>query len=112
MLTLPFLIWSLGIAANSSKSTISTKNPVQFIVYYDSDFEENLKDSSGYFKSFLDAYHLEIINTFEINASNKGFTLIVKEGIIDSYSLAKELSMVKGITMVEITQAGKKVSMI
>lgn len=112
LLTFPILFWSFGISANAFKNKISSPNPT-FIVYYESDSEPIIQDSCGYFRSFLDAYHLEIVNTFEINKSNKGITLVVKQGTVDSYNLAKELSMIKGITMVEIcTQGGKKVSMI
>lgn len=52
--------------------------------------------------SFLEAYDLEVVNTFEIDQENKGFTIEDRKGnIIDPYDLARELSLYDGIIAVE-----------
>lgn len=92
-----------GFANGLTLPTIET--PTWLIIYYDSEMEEIIEDSCGYFNSLLDAYHLEIVNTFEINKDNRGLTLKVRETEIDIYDLAKEISVIQGINMVEISNA-------
>lgn len=97
---LVFLLFlSFGISA---KDAHLTDNPLRFVVYYNGDAHQMIQDSNGYFKTFLDAYNLAIVNTFEIDAEHKGFTLEVKEGSINANELAKELSIIEGVIMVEV----------
>lgn len=92
------LFLSFGISAKTGNLI---ENPLRFIVYYNGEAQDIMQDSNGYFKTFLDAYNLEIINTFEIDSDHKGFTLEVKEGTVNPGELAKELSIIEGVMMVE-----------
>lgn len=93
------LFLSFGISA---KDAPLTDNPLRFVVYYNGDAHQMMQDSNGYFKTFLDAYNLEIVNTFEIDVEHRGFTLEVKEGNYNANELAKEISVIEGVMMVEV----------
>jgi len=101
------LLGTTSIHANNSllieSSPKETQSPQRFIIYYDGDIDLLVKDQDNYLKSFLDAYNLEIVNTFQIDENNKGFSIITKaEMTISSHHLARELSMLDHVIMVEL----------
>lgn len=102
-----FLCCITTINANTNSACFTNNEgdePQRFIVYYEGDLTKLMGDKSSYLLSFLEAYSLELINTFEIDENNRGFTLLVKENGSIPTELARELSMIDGVVMVEIVK--------
>lgn len=89
---------------NAHIASEETTTPLRFIIYYDGDFENMLQKDSK-LMSFLEAYDLVVINTFEIDKNHKGLTVEDRKGyIIDPQDLAKEISMYDAVLAVEVIQ--------
>jgi hypothetical protein len=105
-----FFVLLLGVTSISANNNLpiestlkEVQNPQRFVIYYDGDIDLLVKDKDNYLKSFLDAYNLEIVNTFQIDEHNKGFSIITKaELTISSHQLARELSMLDHVIMVQL----------
>ncbi|BDS14848.1 hypothetical protein [Aureispira anguillae] len=88
--------------APSTSSNLVEQKPLRFIIYYNGDLTEIMKDNDSYLKTFMAVYDLELINTFEIDELNKGFTLESKEMIEFPNEVARELSLINNVLMVEV----------
>lgn len=86
----------------STSSNLVEQKPLRFIIYYNGDLTEIMKDNDSYLKTFMAVYDLELINTFEIDELNKGFTLESKEMIEFPNEVARELSLINNVLMVEV----------
>lgn len=73
-----------------------------FVVYYMGDPTNELDDPNSYLRTFMDVYNLKVVNTFEVTADSKGFTLQATEHLDLPNVTAKELSLIDGIIMIEI----------
>lgn len=95
--------FALSIDSTSTPTTTVEKNGWRFIVYYSGNLTETINDDDSYLKTFLAVYNLELVNTFQIDESNKGFTVEIK-GAMESppREIAKELSLVDDVLMVEV----------
>ena len=56
------------------------------------------------FNSLMDAYHLEIIEQFEIDDENEGIVLDPFEAVENPIDAAKSLSLIDGVLMVQIKE--------
>ena len=99
-----FLCSITTINANVNSNSEDDKNPQHFVVYYDGDLTKLQADKNSYLLSFLEAYDLKLVNTFEIDEHNRGFTLFVENNGTTPADLARELSMIDGVVMVEIVK--------
>jgi hypothetical protein len=95
------------IIASTSTSTPTTvpaeKTVLRFIVYYSGDLSAVMKDEDSYMKTFMEVYNLKLISTFKIDETNSGFTLEAKEGIEFPTEVAREMSLINNILMIEVT---------
>lgn len=73
-----------------------------FVVYYMGDPSSELDDPNSYLRTFMDVYQLKVVNTFEVTADSKGFTLQATEQLELPNVTAKELSLIDGVIMIEI----------
>ena len=92
---------------NLTPTTIE-QEPLRIIVYFNGDVDEVLKNKNSYLATFLETYNLEMVNTFELNEDNKGFTVEAKLPISDPLLLARELSMIENVIMIEVLQTKTK----
>jgi hypothetical protein len=96
---------SAAAVENKSVSTATPKyipEATRFVVYYTGNAAADLANPDSYLRTFMDVYELQVINTFEKNEYNKGFTLQPKTLLESPNDTAKELSMVEGVMMIEI----------
>lgn len=84
--------------------TLVEQEPLRFIIYYNGDISTMMNDNDSYLKTFMAVYNLELVNTFELNEFNKGFTLEAKTGMKSSNDVAKELSLINNVLMIEVVE--------
>lgn len=86
----------------SSTTVPSPKNTLRFIVYYSGDLSSVMNDNDSYMKTFMEVYNLELISTFKIDDINSGFTLEAKEAIDFPKEVAREMSLINNVLMIEL----------
>jgi len=84
-------------------TTVSVKETIRFIVYYNGDLSIVMNDDDSYIKTFMEVYNLKLISTFKIDEMNNGFTLEAKEFLEFPTEVAKEMSLIDNILMIEVT---------
>ena len=84
-------------------TTVSAKETIRFIVYYNGDLSTVMNDDDSYIKTFMEVYNLKLISTFKIDEMNNGFTLEAKEFLEFPTEVAKEMSLIDNILMIEVT---------
>lgn len=92
-------------ACSSQASFITVPSPetsLRFIVYYNGDLSLVMNDNDSYMKTFMEVYNLELINTFKIDDTNSGFTLEAKEMIDFPKEVAREMSLINNVLMIEV----------
>lgn len=75
---------------------------LRFVVYYTGDLEKMMTDNDNYLKTFLETYNFKLVNTFEIDEENKGFTIEIERPVFSYDFIARELSIIDEVLMVEI----------
>jgi hypothetical protein len=84
-------------------STVSSeKTTLHFIVYYSGDLSAVMNDKDSYIKTFMDVYHLKLVSTFKIDEENGGFTLEATEELDFPTEVAKEISLIDNVLMIEV----------
>jgi hypothetical protein len=103
------LLITLLISSSISASAFSTnptpeneKDPMTYIVYFEGDMEEALNSDDSYMKTFIEVYNLEVLETFELDHDIKGFILVAPKDKYVPSELAKEISLIKDVFMVEL----------
>lgn len=96
----------------NAATTTTNQDAFRFVVYYTGELKASLQDSDSYLRSFLASYELDLINTFEIDEFNKGFTVECKNVDEDPQEIARQLSMLEAVLMVEIIRTPRKVKML
>ncbi|WMX15400.1 MULTISPECIES: hypothetical protein [unclassified Aureispira] len=108
-LVLSVVFSTTKIYANTPTTTPTTsvsedKTTLRFIVYYSGDLSPVLNDKDSYMKTFMDVYNLTLISTFKIDETNSGFTLEAKEALDFPTEVAREISLITNVLMVEVTR--------
>ncbi len=94
---------SVSSFAFSTNPTIENeKDPMTYIVYFEGDMEEALNSNDSYMKTFIEVYDLEVLETFELDHGIKGFILVAPKDKYVPSELAKEISLIKDVFMVEL----------
>lgn len=109
-LALILLLASVTQAQVSTETSEPTKTTVNktavqhthFVVYYMGDPSSELDDPNSYLRTFMDVYELKVTNTFEVTKDSKGFTLQPQNFLDTPNVVAKELSLIEGVIMIEI----------
>jgi len=86
---------------------IENVDSISYIVYFEGDIEEALHSDNAYIKTFLEVYELEVHSTFEYEHNIKGFVLYAPKGQYIATELAKELSLIEDVYMVELEKIEK-----
>lgn len=76
---------------------------IRFIVYYSGDLSAVMNDDDSYIKTFMDVYNLKLISTFNIDETNSGFTLEAQEVLEFPTEVAREMSLISNVLMIEVT---------
>lgn len=76
--------------------------PLRFIIYYNGNVSAVMNDKDSYLRTFMAIYNLELINTFEVDDVNKGFTLEASKIMELPNEIAKELSLIDDVLMIEV----------
>lgn len=87
----------------STTITPSQETTVRFIVYYSGDLAAVMNDKDSYIKTFMDVYDLKLISTFKIDEENSGFTLEAKKTLESPTEVAREISLIDNVLMIEVT---------
>jgi hypothetical protein len=86
-----------------TKTTVPTQETtVRFIVYYSGDLSAVMQDKDSYIKTFMEVYDLKLISTFKIDEENSGFTLEAKKTIDFPTEVAREISLIDNVLMIEV----------
>jgi hypothetical protein len=107
------LVLSVVLAAKPTNACPSTVIPtsttipaeetkVRFIVYYNGDLSAVMNDKDSYIKTFMDVHNLKLISTFKIDEDNSGFTLEPKEKLEFPTELARKISLIDNVLMIEV----------
>ena len=75
---------------------------IRFIVYYQGTFEDLMNNNDSMLRNCLATYDLQVANGFEINEENKGITLETSNMDVSFEELARELSLIDAVMMVEV----------
>jgi hypothetical protein len=91
-------------AKNMPSNPISPENrdSISYIVYFEGDVDEALHSDNAYIKTFIEVYQLELHKTFEYEHNIKGFVLFAPKNQYIATELAKELSLIEDVFMVEL----------
>lgn len=112
ILVIFFLVLSVVLSTKQINACTPTVTPttvptnektVRFIVYYTGDISTVMNDNDSYFKTFMDVYNLKLISTFKIDETNNGFTLEAKDALDFPTEVAKEMSLIDEVLMIEVT---------
>lgn len=76
---------------------------VRFIVYYSGDLSAVMQDKDSYIKTFMEVYDLKLISTFKIDEENSGFTLEAKKTLDFPTEVAREMSLIDNVLMIEVS---------
>lgn len=76
---------------------------VRFIVYYSGDLSAVMQDKDSYIKTFMEVYDLRLISTFKIDEENSGFTLEAKKTLDFPTEVAREMSLIDNVLMIEVS---------
>ncbi|MBL4651231.1 MAG: hypothetical protein JKY03_15985 [Aureispira sp.] len=76
---------------------------VHFIVYYSGDLSVVMQDKDSYIKTFMEVYDLRLISTFKIDEENSGFTLEAKKTLDFPTEVAREMSLIDNVLMIEVS---------
>jgi hypothetical protein len=76
---------------------------LRFIVYYSGDLSVVMNDNDSYIKTFMEVYNLKLISTFNIDETNSGFTLEAQEVLEFPTEVAREMSLISNVLMIEVT---------
>jgi hypothetical protein len=88
---------------STSTTVPSEKTTLRFIVYYNGDLSAIMNDKDSYMKTFMDVYDLKLISTFKIDETNSGFTLEAKKVVEFPTEVAREMSLIDNVLMIEVT---------
>ncbi|BDS14826.1 hypothetical protein [Aureispira anguillae] len=83
-------------------STTKEQSSLHFIVYYTGDLASLMTTNDAELKNFISIYNMELTRQFEINEFNKGLVLVPEYPIESPNEMAKELSIMNNILMIEI----------
>ena len=97
-----FVFTSISLSAFTVNPIDDEKDPITYIVYYEGDIEKALNSNDSYIKTFIEVYQLEVLETFELEHDIKGFVLVAPKDKYVPSELAKEISMIKDVFMVEL----------
>lgn len=76
---------------------------VNFIVYFEGDISQALDDHNAYMHTFIEVYELSVESRFD-EKDYKGFVLKAPKGQYNLIELAREISMIDEVMMVELDQ--------
>jgi len=95
-----------------SPVAVETESQVlRFIVYHQGTFEEVMNSDNAALRNFLAIYDLHVANSFEINEENKGFTLESNNLDLSFEEVARALSLIDAVLMVEVAQPNMEESL-
>ena len=103
--TFLFLCFHFIILANDKIDPPNKINleEVNFIVYYAGDVSQALDNHNAYMHTFIEVYELSVQSRFD-EKEFKGFVLKAPKGQYDLIELAREISMIDEVMMVELDQ--------
>jgi hypothetical protein len=76
--------------------------PVTFTVIHSGDIDQMSKSDESDFKALLEAYGLEMRESFDIDEENRGIVLVASSKLMAPIEVGKEISMVDQVLMVEV----------
>lgn len=88
---------------NTTRRSEAQASDVTFTVIYDGELQTLLKEPDSDLKSLMQTYHLLVKDSFEIDEFNKGIILAPSQELETPIELGRELSLVKEVLMVEIS---------
>ena len=91
------------VSTPTSTTVPDQKVILRFIVYYSGDLSAVMNDKNSYIKTFMDVYNLKLISSFKIDENNSGFTLETKDALDFPIEVAREMSLIDNVLMVEVT---------
>ena len=81
-----------------------SKNGVLYVIRLPAlELSTIMNDNDSYIKTFMDVYDLKLISTFKIDENNSGFTLEAKGVLEFPTEVAREISLIDNVLMIEVT---------
>ena len=99
LLFLSLFTTSFNLFANT---TTPVSDTISYVVYYNENQEQAYNNDDGYMQTFINVYELEIVSCFDVVNHFRAIIVIAKNDIYLPLDLARELSFIEGVLMVEL----------
>ncbi|MDC0230959.1 hypothetical protein OAK19_03250 [Aureispira] len=91
---------SFNVFANTTVTPVS--DTISFIVYFNENKEQQPINEGDYMQALIDIYELEIVSFFDVANDIRAFVVVAKKDVYMPLTLARELSFIEGVLMVEL----------